>query len=138
MNRTAGNENPHTTAASAPQWFVLGLLAAATAAALVGLGRASAPAAAQNTQTGASASGEIVAVAGQLSRNSYGLFLIDTRRGGMVVYEYDGEQLHLRAARTYIFDTQLESLNTSRPEPADVADMLRLGRPIEQPGPSQP
>jgi hypothetical protein len=71
----------------------------------------------------------VFAVAGQITRNSYGVILVDPARHGLVVYEYDpgDRQLRLRAARNYTYDMQLESYNTD-PKPGEVAELVRQAR----------
>jgi hypothetical protein len=78
----------------------------------------------------------VVAVTGQLTAGTYGLFLVDSERDTLVVYEIvpqgrDGRVLQLRAARTMVFDTQLEAYNTT-PDPAEIAEMVQQARRIGQ------
>jgi hypothetical protein len=73
------------------------------------------------------------AVAGQISPDTYGLYLVDPQSRNVVLYEYVPSQrrLHLRAARSIAYDLQLESYNTE-PDPGDVADMVRKARRISE------
>ena len=73
------------------------------------------------------------AVAGQISPNTYGLYLVDPQRGGLAVYEYvpAERRLHLRAARAFSYDLQLESYNTE-PSPGEVADMVNQARRLSE------
>jgi hypothetical protein len=87
-------------------------------------------------QPAASAPSSVVAVAAQMTANTYGLYLVDTDRNTLVVYEIvpqgrDSRVLQLRAARTLVFDTQLEAYNTA-PDPAEIAEMVRQARRIGQ------
>jgi len=77
-----------------------------------------------------------MAVAGPLTPTTFGLYLVDTERRTLAVYEIvpqgrDSRILHLRAARTLMFDTQLEAYNTA-PDPAEIAEMVRQARRIGQ------
>ena len=77
--------------------------------------------------------GEMFAVAGLISPDTYGLYLVDPQGRSVVLYEYVPSQrrLHLRAARSIAYDLQLESYNTE-PDPGDVADMVRKARRIPE------
>ena len=96
------------------------------------------PAEAQPTQSAAAPSG-LLAVAGQVSPGTYGLYLVDVQARSVVVYEYvpTKRQLHLRAARSAVYDLQLEQYNTA-PKVSEVADMVRQARTLEEipPGPT--
>ncbi len=85
----------------------------------------------------ATSTSDIFAVAGQLSANTYGLYLVDQQRGNMAVYEYvPGERLlHLRAARSFTHDLALESYNT-QPLPSEVAKMVNQARRISETQPA--
>ncbi|MFW6155174.1 MAG: hypothetical protein ACOC95_08160 [Planctomycetota bacterium] len=79
--------------------------------------------------------GPITAVAGPLSADTYGLYLIDTDLRSLAVYEYipsarEGSRLVLRAARNVRYDLQLDAYNTE-PDPAEIADLIRQSRPID-------
>ena len=118
---------------STRQWCVLILLAAVAGLLLMALAEPLPEAAAQPAS---GAGGHLMAVTGQLTPNTYGLYLMDTERGTLVVYEIvpqgrDSRILQLRAARTLVFDTQLEAYNTA-PDPAEIAEMVRQARRIGQ------
>lgn len=89
--------------------------------------------------TAAEAAG-LFAVAGQITPETFGLYVLDPRRESLAVYEYvpnprTGPRLHLRAARSVMFDLQLESYNTE-PSPMEIADMVRQARRVGQPAES--
>ncbi len=108
------------------QWWIVALLAAIVL--LVGTATFFPPAAsAQSESTGTTqSSGGMLAVAGQITRDSYGLYLVDLRNDTICVYEYVGGRpgsLHLRAARTFAYDCRLDSYNTE-PPPEKIAEMV--------------
>ena len=75
--------------------------------------------------------GGVVAVAGQISRDIYGLYLIDLKNGTICVYGMTGSgQLKLLAARTYIYDCQLDSYNTT-PLPKEIAKLVARARRLK-------
>ena len=75
--------------------------------------------------------GGVVAVAGQISRDIYGLHLIDLKNGTICVYGMTGSgQLKLLAARTYIYDCQLDSYNTT-PLPKEIAKLVARARRLK-------
>jgi len=121
------------------QWMIL--LALVAVAALVAGGLVASPPRAE-AQTGAASSvgggsagggGEIFAVAGQISRETYGLYLLDNRNGTICVYEYapGTGKLTLAAARSFIYDRQLDSYNTE-PTPQDVAKLVAKARRLRE------
>ena len=75
------------------------------------------------------AGGGVFAIAGQITRDTYGLYLVDSRQGTVCVYQYLNakRQLRLLAARTFVYDRQLDSYNTE-PKPADIAKMVAEAR----------
>lgn len=119
---------------SPAQWLIVGLLAAV--AALLGVETVLSPssAAAQTGSAGATQdAGGVLAVAGQITRDTYGLYLVDLRNDTICLYEYVGGRpgaLWLRAARTFIYDRQLDAYRT-RPEPAEIADMVSKARRLK-------
>ncbi|MBN1491183.1 MAG: hypothetical protein JXA69_14815 [Phycisphaerae bacterium] len=71
----------------------------------------------------------IHAFTGQLTRTSFGLFMLDVDTGTVWCYEFvngvDGtKQLRLVAARSWVFDRYLEEFNVGDPTPAAVADLV--------------
>ncbi len=112
---------------------------------LVGVWRGSAPltppALAQN-QPLAGARG-VFAFTGQLDRDSYGLFMLDADQNTLWCYALDphesGHKLRLVAARSFLFDRYLTSLNVDGLTPQQVRDLVnherrqRLDLNTEQP-----
>jgi len=75
--------------------------------------------------------GGIVAVAGRISRDTYGLYLVDLKNGTICVYGMAGNgQLKLLAARTFIYDCQLDSYNTT-PLPKEIARLVARARRLK-------
>ena len=65
----------------------------------------------------------------QLSRDTYGLAMVDSKAQTMWVYEFSMrgnafDRLRLVAARTFEFDRQLTEWNTGSPTPRQVQDLL--------------
>jgi hypothetical protein len=106
------------------------LLAVIAAVLIIVACQANSPAYAQPIGAGGEPQG-VFAVAGQISRDAYGLYLVDPQQSTVVVYEYNPgtRRLRLAASRTFLFDRQLESYNTD-PLPSEVADMVRQARRI--------
>jgi len=73
-----------------------------------------------------------MAVSAQLTSDSYGVYLLDTRRGTMAVYQFQPSKrtLRLMAVRSYGFDMQLDEYNTE-PSPNEIRQLVgqqrRLG-----------
>ncbi len=95
----------------------------------------------------------IYAFAGQVTRNSYGIFMLDVDTGTIWCYELSGgtegaKQLRRVAARSWVCDRYLEEFNGGDPTPAAVADLvekqvsqrerLRKGNLLNGPADTQP
>jgi len=82
----------------------------------------------------------VFVVAGQISRETYGLYLVDYNNKTICVYQYTSgnRKLQLVAARTYEFDVKLDSYNSSDPLPGEVRELVgkqkRLKEVNEKPG----
>ena len=118
----------------AVRWCAVICLAAVAAALMALAARPISTASAQSTQAGGQPAG-LFAVAGRITSDTYGLYLVDAQRGSVVVYEYlparqpAQSRLVLRAARTVVYDLQLESYNTE-PSPMEIAELVRQARSI--------
>jgi len=99
--------------------------------------RAQAQTASSGKETG------VFALAGQLTRDNYGIFLVDSASGTMAIYEWvpdraQGRKLHLVAARNFTFDLQLDDYNNSEPLPRDVQSLVKQQRKLGSGAASQP
>jgi hypothetical protein len=99
------------------------------------------PAAAQTASS--AKEGSVFALAGQLTRDNYGIFLVDSASGTMAIYEWvsdraQGRKLHLVAARNFTFDLQLDDYNNSEPLPRDVQSLVKQQRKLGSGAASQP
>ena len=116
------------TTFSLAQWLIVALLGAIALLLAGGLASSPAPAYAQTGAGGAA--GGVFAVAGQITRDTYGLYLVDLRNDTICLYEYLGGErrlLRLMAARTFTFDRQLDAYNTE-PPPADIQKLVQNAR----------
>ncbi len=124
---------------SAAKWLIVVLLSVIAACLMIEAGVASSSARAQagdgsyiDDSAGSARGGDIFAVAGRVSPNTYGIYLVDRKNGTIVFYEWlaSSRKLHLKAARNYTFDLQLDEYNTE-PPPADIKKLVeqhpRLG-----------
>ncbi len=58
----------------------------------------------------------VFAIAGQVTRDTYGLYLVDMKNGTICLYQFLGDgTLKLRAARTFIYDCRLDEYHTTPP-----------------------
>ncbi len=94
------------------KWLIIILLTVVAGCLLIEIGLG--VSAATGQVTSAAAGGDVVAVAGQLTSDSYGIYLIDTRKGTMAVYQWlpNVKKLRLLAARNLSYDLQLDEFNT--------------------------
>jgi hypothetical protein len=97
------------------RWLVVILLGVVAACLLVQLGYSIA----QAQPAGVAKGGNVFAVAGQVDKETYGLYLVDLDNGTICVYQYlpGDRKLRLMAARTTVFDRRLEDYNTQPPPP---------------------
>ncbi|HNX27264.1 MAG TPA: hypothetical protein PKK48_07640 [Phycisphaerae bacterium] len=115
---------------------VLAVLFMAAGALLTGLFVSMDNAVAQTPAVGAGNNGVYI-VAGQISSNTYGLYLVDYENQTICVYQYSpgDRKLRLMSARTYRFDVNLDEFNTSDPTPREVRDLVgrqhRLAMPAD-------
>ena len=124
MDQTAMNQ------AGKLRWLVVVALGLLAAGLLVELGRATAqdhvaPPDVAADQPAPAAPPSVFAVAGQVTRDGYGIYLVDMGNQTLCVYQYvpSMKKLHLLAARTYAFDTQLDDYNTE-PSPREIRNMV--------------
>lgn len=107
------------------RWSVVMLLGVIAAGLLVSLGISAA--AAQSQPIGEGGKESIFVVAGQISRETYGLYLVDYKNSTICVYQFTRKDRMLRliAARTYAYDVQLDAYNTpTEMSPAEVRRII--------------
>jgi len=72
---------------------------------------------------------EVFAVGGRITRDTYGIYLIDPDNGTICVYQFlynpklKKTELHLLAARNFTFDSQLDEYNTT-PSPREIRALV--------------
>ncbi len=83
--------------------------------------------------TGAASNDSVLAVAGQLDRSSYGLYLVDTQRRTICVYQWLGgaDEFRLMAARNYTYDRELDEYKT-KPSPHEIRELVRQAKRLDQ------
>ena len=74
---------------------------------------------------GAGDNSGVFLVPGQIDKDVWGAYLVDTRAGTVVLYQYNpnSRKLKLVAARTFVYDRYLEDYNTDPPT-ADIRSIL--------------
>ncbi len=104
------------------RWSLVALLAIIAASLLVTLGLGAASA---QVSTPGGGNADVFVVAGQISRETYGLYLVDYKNSTICVYQYfpKSRKLRLMAARTYSFDVRLDDYNTD-PSPQEIKKMV--------------
>jgi len=107
------------------RWSLAAVLATVAVSLLVTLGLS--VTAAHGQPTASEKKNSVFVVAGQISHETYGLYLVDYENKAIAVYKYvdRNRSLELRAVRTYRFDVQLDEYNTSKPLPRDVKKLIR-------------
>jgi len=127
---SGSEERGQRRSASAARWLIVVLLAFVAGALAGQLLVSASPARAQTGSAGRPDG--VFAIAGQLTRETYGLYLVDVQNGTICLYEYLNRDrcLRLMAARTFVYDRKLDSYNT-KPLPADVAKMVAEARRLK-------
>jgi len=119
-------------AGKAARWLIVALLAAVAGGLVVEFVSVIRPAAAQ-VSTGENR--PLQAVPGQIGRDTYGVFLVDSEKGRMAVYElindHGGKKLHLVAARFVAYDLRLDDWNNDEPKPRDVRTLVEQQPSLE-------
>ena len=109
-------------------WLLPAVIAGAVLCLILMAGRFGPPAKAHaELQTGADSGISVIPV--QLTRDSYGLAMVDMASQTLWVYEIDNRspahnRLRLLAARSWKYDRLLENYNTADPKPDQVKMML--------------
>ncbi|MCE5279591.1 MAG: hypothetical protein ABFD92_08555 [Planctomycetaceae bacterium] len=130
------DQRPNRTAHDASRWLIVFFLGAIAACLLAAVGAGAIPALAQDGGGVTSgAGGNLFAVAGPLTRTTYGMYLVDSRNGTLCVYEYEpaNKKLYLRAARNVAFDLQLDAYNTEI-SPHQVKTLVEQNRRLKTTG----
>ena len=111
---------------TSPVWWVIALSLAVIAFKLATHSETiTLPSVLAQPATGAGAGG-VFAFSGQLSKGSYGIFLVDVDAGTIWTYEYVAARrcLRLAAARSWRYDRYLENFNTCDLPPEVVEQMV--------------
>jgi len=125
--------SPHNQprrSASAAKWLIAALLAVIAACLVIEVGWTTSSARAQ--VVGAGGAPQAFAVAGKVTPETYGLYLVDLKRGTICVYQYlpASRRLRLMAARLFVYDQQLEDFNNESPTPREVKKLVEQQRSL--------
>ncbi|MGB2821442.1 MAG: hypothetical protein WBF17_10700 [Phycisphaerae bacterium] len=109
--------------AGAAKWLIVVLLSVIATCLLIELGSGVSDA---RAEVSSGQAGDVVVVAGKVTADSYGLYLVDLRNGTISVYQYLASirKLRLMAARNFTFDVQLDDYNTE-PSPRDIQKLVQ-------------
>ena len=74
-------------------------------------------------------SGGVFITAGQVGRDAYGIYLVDSENSTICVYQWvpESRELRLLASRNFTFDRQLDDYNT-KPTPHEIKDLVEQHR----------
>ena len=116
--------------APAAKWLIVALLAVIATCLVIEVGLITSSARAQTAGTGGVPS--TFAVAGKVTPETYGLYLIDLKHATICVYQYlpASRRLRLMAARTFAFDRQLDDYNNAPPTPREVKKLVEQQRSL--------
>jgi len=118
--------------AGAGKWLVVILLSVIATCLLIELGNGADMALAEPSVAASGADGGVIAVSAQITTDSYGVYLLNPKRGTIAVYQFQPKTrtLRLMAVRNYGFDVQLDEYNTE-PSPREIKQLVgqqqRLG-----------
>ena len=116
---------PDSRPAGAGRWLIVILLSVIATCLLIEVGRGL-PAALGEPSVASSGGGEVIVVSAQIAADAYGVYLLDTKRGTMAVYQFQPSKrtLRLMAVRGYGFDVQLDEYNTE-PSPLEIKKLVQ-------------
>ena len=109
------------------QWVIVVILSVIATCLVLELGFGASSATAQVTSVGGN---DMLVVGGQITKDSYGLYLVDMKRQALCVYQWlpATRKLRLMAARTLKFDVQLDEYNADKPTPRDVKRLVEQNK----------
>jgi hypothetical protein len=109
------------------QWIIVVLLSVIATCLLMELGFGASAATAQVTSVGGS---DMLVVGGQITKDSYGLYLVDTKKQALCVFQWlpSKRKLRLMAARNFEYDVQLDSFNADKPTPGEVKRLVEQNK----------
>ena len=110
------------------QWVIVVLLSVITARLVLELGYGASSATAQVTSSVGGK--DMLVVGGQITKDSYGLYLVDMKRQSLCVYQWlsGTRKLRLMGARTFRYDVQLDEYNAGKPTPRDVKRLVEQNK----------
>jgi len=118
------------------RWLVVAFLAALAGGLAVEWWHSTTPAVAQVRADGRPM--QIQAIPGQISRDTYGVFLVDGESGRMAVYELaPGDKvstirmIRLIATRNVAYDLRLDDYNNLTPRPGEVRALVEQQTSLE-------
>ena len=124
-------------ARSYAQWFIAFLLGVIVAMLWSGRGQTSNAVAQHNLLQ--STAPRVIPLTGQIAKDEYGLFLVNTDTSTINVYRYfakrpQNERFQLVAARNFFHDRHLEDYNNASPTPEEVRVLTENARRTAMPG----
>ena len=125
--------------ASPARWLVVGLLVVIAACLLVEAFSTEASAQRAPLAAGSAGDEQLLVVAGQVTRDSYGLYLVDQKNRTICVYQWMSttRKFRLVASRTYAFDIKLDQYNTE-PDPLEIKKLCEQARRLDPAAPTAP
>jgi hypothetical protein len=128
-----GTQNTLGASHSAGKWVIVILLSVIATCLLIEVGASSLDARGAQAGVDGGAKAGLFAVAGQITRDTYGMYLVDAERGTICVYQYvpTTRKLHLRAARNITFDLLLDAYNTELP-PQEIKKLVEQHRRLKE------
>jgi hypothetical protein len=125
---------PYGSPAESPgsaRWLIVILLTVIATCLLIEVGLTTSSARAEPADTGGTPT--TFAVAGKVTPETYGLYLVNLKQGTICVYQYlpASHKLRLMAARTFVFDRELEDFNNEKPTPREVKKLIEEQRSLQ-------
>ncbi len=134
--------NSHNTGAgifersgNAAKWSVVAILAIIASCLVMELGFAPSPADAGSVGTGQGRG--VFAVAGRVTKDTYGIYLVDLNNKTICMYQLvpgarvkgrRAGKIEFMASRTFRYDVQLDDWNNEYPSPAEVKKLVQQSR----------
>ena len=125
------------------KWLIVVLLSAVAGVLLAELGLLVSSARGQQFTGGEMGGKGLIAVAGQIAKDVYGLYLVDPEAKALAVYQYQPttRRLRLLASRNIRYDLRLEDYNT-QPLSREIKELIeqqaRFGSSATRPADTEP
>lgn len=120
------------------KWVIVAVLVAVSVGLIYEVVQAD-PNGSQDDATQVTSKDNLIVVSGQVARDSYGLYLVDTDNKTICVYQWipATRKMRLMASRTFVYDVRLDDYNCDSPTPREVKRLVDQQRRLGTTAPAE-